>query len=204
MSAITVETLKTAVGLAHARMQTLEEELNAADSKLGDGDTGVMLARVLAKFQETDLGGNADVGAAFQTLARSAAAATGSSLGTLFATALLTIGKKTKGSEAVDWCELSGLLKAALDAMIQRGGASLGDKTVLDALDGVVRAVDGLDDVAPIAGASLDSVRLTLEEFRGKPCKIGRARMFADKSIGIDDPGMLGFARLVEALAKVA
>ncbi|MEO9334706.1 dihydroxyacetone kinase subunit L [Pseudomonas guguanensis] len=202
MSAITVETLQAAIARANARMLTLEEELNAADSKLGDGDTGVMLARVLARFQETDLSNEADVGAALQTLARAAASATGSSLGTLFATALLTIGKKTKGCETVAWSELSVLLQAALDAMINRGGASLGDKTVLDAIEAVVKATDGLHDANQIAASSQKSVQLALDDFRDQPCKIGRARMFAEKSIGIDDPGMLGFARLVEAVSK--
>lgn len=201
MTGITVQTLENAVKTANARMVTLEAELNAADSLLGDGDTGVMLARVLSKFAETDISGNADVGAAFQTLARAAASATGSSLGTLFATALLTIGKASKGTESIEWSQLSDLLKAALDSMIQRGGASLGDKTVLDALSAVALAVEGL--VAPVAilEAASAAASQTLDDFRGRPCKIGRARMFAEKSMGIDDPGMLGFVRLVNALA---
>lgn len=204
MTGITVRTLGHAVGAANARMVTLEGELNAADSQLGDGDTGVMLARVLGRFAETEIEASADLGAAFQSLARAAAAATGSSLGTLFATALLAVGKRTKGTERLPWDQLSPLLQAALEAMIQRGGASLGDKTVLDAVDAVVRATAGLDDVDKISAAASEAANRTLASFKGQPCKIGRARMFAEKSIGIDDPGMLGFTRLVEALAAKA
>jgi uncharacterized protein (TIGR03086 family) len=40
-----------------------------------------------------------------------------------------------------------------------------------------------------------------LERFRDQPNRIGRARMFADASIGLDDPGMLAFARLTTVLA---
>lgn len=201
MTGITVRTLAHAVKAANVRMVTLEGELNAADSLLGDGDTGIMLARVLGRFSETEIEASPDLGAAFQSLARAAAAATGSSLGTLFATALLAIGRRTKGAERVSWNELSPLLQAALDAMIQRGGASLGDKTVLDAVDAVVRATDGLDDPGKISTAASEAANRTLASFKGEPCKIGRAGMFAEKSIGIDDPGMLGFTRLVEALA---
>ena len=32
-----------------------------------------------------------------------------------------------------------------------------------------------------------------LNEFKGKECKIGRARMFAEKSKDLDDPGMFAF-----------
>lgn len=202
MAGISIATLENAVKIVNASMTTLEAELNAADSKLGDGDTGVMLARVLGKFGETDISGSDDLGSAFQTLARAAASATGSSLGTLFATALLTIGKATKGRETAEWSELSALLQAALDAMIQRGGASVGDKTVLDALDAVVKATAGLNAAALIAAEASKAANTTLDAFRDKPCKIGRARMFAEKSMGINDPGMLGFVRLVDALAS--
>lgn len=201
MTGITVSTIRNAVEIANARMATLEEELNSADSQLGDGDTGVMLARVLGKFAETDISTSPDVGGALQTLARAAAASTGSSLGTLFMTALLAIGKKTKGMESVPWSDLSGHLQTALESMIQRGGASLGDKTVLDAIDAVVKATEGVGDQAEIATAASQAADQALSTFQGKPCKIGRARMFAEKSMGIDDPGMLGFVRLVNTLA---
>ena len=40
-----------AVERAHAAMAYLEQDLNEADSKLGDGDTGSMLARVMDASQ---------------------------------------------------------------------------------------------------------------------------------------------------------
>lgn len=201
MAGITVATIAGAIQRADHRMKTLEAELNAADSRLGDGDTGVMLARVIGRFADTGTGDTGDVGMALQTLARAAASATGSSLGTLFATALLAIGKASKGQEDVPWSDLPSWLETALAAMMQRGGASPGDKTVLDVLGAVAKATAGLDDPQAIAAAAVRACGETLEQFRDRPCRIGRARMFAEKSIGMDDPGMLGFARLAEALA---
>ncbi len=43
---ITVLTLLQVVTRSHQRMALLEEQLNAADALLGDGDTGSMPARV--------------------------------------------------------------------------------------------------------------------------------------------------------------
>jgi len=43
-------------------------------------------------------------------------------------------------------------------------------------------------------------VQQTIDDFRDKPCQIGRARIFQDKSIGLDDPGMVAFKRLLEGL----
>ena len=39
-----------------------------------------------------------------------------------------------------------------------------------------------------------------LAEFRQRPSAMGRARMFAEKSVGLDDPGMLGLAEIVRAV----
>jgi dihydroxyacetone kinase len=199
--AIDTAAVQRAVAAAHAGMAELEQELNAADSKLGDGDTGSMLARVLGKLAEADLAAAPDLGAAFMALARAAVSATGSSLGTLLATALMTLAKETKGRDAVAWPELGPLLAKARDAMIARGGAKLGDKTVLDALDALVGAIDGLDQPA-LREAALKAGPAALEQFRELTCQIGRARMFADKSIGIDDPGMLAFVRLTQRIAS--
>ena len=80
-----------------------------------------------------------------------------------------------------------------------RGKASLGDKTVLDALDAAARAADG---VAPEAmfGAVAEGVRAVLGRMRGEAAKVGRARIFAERSAGMDDPGMVALSTMVEGL----
>ena len=194
---ITVQTLRDAVARSDARMERLEDPLNAADALLGDGDTGSMLARVIEKMAATDLTATSDVGAAFNALARATMAATGSSLGTLLATALLTFAKSTKGRSEVPWSELSGLIEQAIEAMKARGGASLGDKTILDALHRIAQSLTGIDEASAAAQAAETGARAALEHFQPLPCKIGRARLFPEKSTGAHDPGMLALHLLL-------
>jgi phosphoenolpyruvate---glycerone phosphotransferase subunit DhaL len=196
----TVDDIARAVARAQERMGGLEQELNEADSRLGDGDTGSMLARVIERMSAADLTQAADVGAALGMLARSTLSATGSSLGTLIATALMTMSRKTKGQTEVAWTDLSGLLAEARDAMIARGGAQLGDKTVLDALDAVASAISGQEEKSAVAVRAQAAAHEALDRFRSQPCRIGRARMFPEKSVGSDDPGMLAFVRLTDAV----
>ncbi|MET0527424.1 MAG: dihydroxyacetone kinase subunit L [Microvirga sp.] len=196
-----VQEIAAAIASVKARMPSLEQDLNAADSQLGDGDTGGMLARVVDRLSEENLSAVDDVGVAVSTLARAAASSTGSSLGTLLATALMTMSRSTKGRAEVPWSELGDLLAAARDAMLARGGAKLGDKTVIDGLDAIANATRGIDDRAGIGQAANASAIEVLARFRDEPCRIGRARMFGDKSCGLDDPGMLALVRLTEAVA---
>lgn len=190
-----------AVRRAHEAMAHLEQVLNEADSKLGDGDTGSMLARVIDSLTRVDLSVQSDLGDAFYGLGLASAASTGSSLGTLLSAALMTVGKKIRGRSEVEWSTVSELLAAARDVMLARGGANLGDKTVLDGLDALATATEGLDNAKAVAAASAKSAVDVLARFRDAPCRIGRARMFAERSVGLDDPGMLALARLTEAVA---
>lgn len=194
---ITVQTLRDAVARSHERMERLEDQLNAADALLGDGDTGSMLARVLEKMAATDLTATSDVGAAFNALARATMSATGSSLGTLLASALLTFAKATQGRGEIPWSELSGLIGQAIEAMKARGGASLGDKTILDALHRIAQSLTGIDEASAAAHAAETGALAALEHFKPLPCKIGRARLFPEKSTGAHDPGMLALHLLL-------
>jgi dihydroxyacetone kinase-like protein len=101
----------------------------------------------------------------------------------------------------VPWSEVPALLDGALAAMIARGKASLGDKTVLDPLNAAIRAIEGMDDPAKMLAAATAAVDATLEAMRGEPAKIGRARIFADRSIGLDDPGQVAFREILRGLA---
>ena len=195
---ITVQTLRDAVARSQARVVRLEDPLNAADALLGDGDTGSMLARVIEKMAATDLSATSDVGAAFTALARATMSATGSSLGTLLATALLTFAKSTKGRSEIPWIELPSLIEQAIEVMRTRGGASLGDKTILDGLHSIAQSLRGITDAATAANVAETGARTALEHFKPLPCKIGRARLFPEKSTGSHDPGMLALALLLE------
>ena len=198
---IASSSLARAVAAANRAMVDLEQQLNEADAKLGDGDTGGMLARVLSRMADVDTDNAPDIGAALTHLAKAATMATGSSLGTLFATGLLAIGRQLRGRASIDVSELSPLIELARDAMMARGGAALGDKTVLDSLSAItvaLRDANVADDAAKLAS---DAAERALIEFRQKPNRIGRARMFGDQTIGIDDPGMLAIAELTKALA---
>lgn len=199
---ITVSTIALAVARANEAMARLEQVLNEADAKLGDGDTGGMLARVIGKMAEVDLSTTSDVGEALIKLAKAAMLATGSSLGTLLATGLMAAGRETKGRETISVENLSALVASARDAMIARGGASLGDKTVLDSLDAIAQALKGTDTLADAAAASTKAATGALDSFRARPNRIGRARMFGDQTVGVDDPGMLAVKELTAALAR--
>ena len=179
-------------------LESSAEELNGLDAQLGDGDLGVTMVRGSRQLLEIREELPDDWGMALLKCAQAFTKTSGSSYGTILATGLMAMAKQKKGQAEMDAAEWAGLLKLALEAMQQRGKAELGQKTVLDPLSAAQKKLES----APEASLPdlIGVVQQTIDDFRDKPCQIGRARIFQDKSIGLDDPGMVAFKRLLEGL----
>ncbi|MEN8950835.1 dihydroxyacetone kinase subunit L [Planktotalea arctica] len=195
---ITNNTLKLAIEQIAAQIDPIGEEMNHLDGQLGDGDLGVTLVNGFKNLAGIKDDLPDDLGRALFAMAKSVTAVSGSSFGTLLATALMASGKQVKDRSSVDWPELPALLQAAQDAMIARGGANLGDKTMLDTMDSLIKALDGLQSPDEMLTAAQSAAKEALDTFRDQPNKIGRARVYAEKSIGLDDPGMMAISRMID------
>lgn len=176
------------------------DELNTLDGQLGDGDLGVTMNRASSGVRDVLDGLPDDLGQAFMACAQAVNKAASSSFGTLTATGLMAVAKATRGKTGIPWAEVPALIRQAREKMMERGRSNLGDKTVLDALEAVATAAEGLDDPAAMLAAADAATGATLDAFRDKPNQIGRARIWAEKSVGLDDPGMVAFKRVLEVL----
>jgi dihydroxyacetone kinase-like protein len=199
---LTVETLRQAITRLTAAMERDFESLNAADGALGDGDLGVTMTRGMRAITDLSPSLPDDLGQALLACAQAFTKTSGSSYGTLMATGLMAIAKTLRGKVSVEVADLPALVAGARDAMQARGKAELGGKTVLDSLDAVARATATLRDADAMADAAALAVRQAQDEMRGKIATIGRARIFGEKTIGMDDPGMLAMTAIITAIAN--
>jgi dihydroxyacetone kinase-like protein len=102
--------------------------------------------------------------------------------------------------------QLVEVLAAALDSVKDLGTASLGDKTMVDALEPAVNALrDRLGDGVALevaldeaAGAAEAGMRATIPMQARK----GRASYLGERSVGHQDPGATSTALIVRALQK--
>jgi len=196
----TTRNLHDALTRIAAKMESCADELNALDGQLGDGDLGVTMVRgaraIVAELPNLP----DDVGMALLKCAQAFTKLSGSTYGTLLATGLMSAAKATKGRTEVPWSEVSKLLAGALNAMGQRSGGKLGEKTVLDAVESVRAATEGLDEPSALLAAANSAVAASIAQFRDQPARQGRARIFGEKTVGKDDPGMVAFQRIIEGL----
>lgn len=184
-------------------LEAAAPELNALDGRLGDGDLGTTLSKCAANVRELLAAPPASLEATLKACAQACARASGSSFGTLLAVGFLTATKTVGPREALDRDALVEVLAAVRQALSQRGGAALGDKTMLDsiaAITGALQACNPHAGAQALKDAAVRAAAGALDVYRQLPNRIGRARMFADRSIGLDDPGMVAVRRMAQAL----
>jgi phosphoenolpyruvate---glycerone phosphotransferase subunit DhaL len=198
---LAVGDLRAAIERLTAAMERAFDALNSADGALGDGDLGVTMTRGMRAISDLAPSLPEDLGQALLACAQGFTKTSGSSYGTLMATGLMAMAKALRGRSTVEAAEISGLIAAARDAMQARGKAELGGKTVLDSLDAMAKATAGLETPSEVAAAAADSAAEAQIAMRGKIATIGRARIFGEKTIGMDDPGMMAMTAIAAAIA---
>ena len=198
---LTVIDLRAAITRLTVAMEREFDALNAADGALGDGDLGVTLTRGMRAISDLSQGLPDDLGQALLACAQAFTKTSGSSYGTLMATGLMAMAKTLRGRTEVAPSEVSALIAGARDAMQARGKADLGGKTVLDSLDAMAKATAGLTDPNAVAEAAATAAVAAQAQMKGRIATIGRARIFSEKTIGMDDPGMLAMTAIAQAMA---
>jgi dihydroxyacetone kinase-like protein len=190
-----------AQGLAgmQARCAEIRDALNAADRQLGDGDTGMTVAAIVTACHAAAAQLPVDIGSALVQLGREASRASGSSLAAVLAMGLSAAGRCARGKVSAGREDVLGMLQAAARVIMERSGASPGDKTVLDSL---LRIEQDIEAAAPGAGllrTALAGASAALDDFRTRASRLGRARMYGARSAGLDDPGMKAVVLLLAA-----
>ena len=171
------------------------DEFNAADGKIGDGDLGIT---ILNGFEEINNNINKfsdDMGANFMICSQAFVKKSGSSFGTLIAFSFMNISKSLKGKKECNHEDIISIFEIALKTIQERGKTKLGDKTIADSLDLIIKK---LKDNKNYPEVFKSATKQALENFKGKKILIGRARMFEDKTKNLDDPGMLALNKLSE------
>ncbi|MDO5882976.1 dihydroxyacetone kinase subunit DhaL [Ligilactobacillus animalis] len=188
---LTVETLTTWMNDFEAKIAAKKAYLSDLDTPIGDGDHGNNMARGMRAVTEALATKNpADLTTGLKLVAMSLISKVGGAAGPLYGTAFLEMAKKSNTT-----AELSELLEAVVLGIKQRGGAELGDKTMVDVWEVVV---------PEYAAGQLTSEKIAqaVEATKELVAKRGRASYLGERSVGHLDPGAVSSGYLFEALLE--
>ncbi len=171
------------------------DDFNSADGKIGDGDLGVTILHGLEEVNNNINKFSEDMGANFMICSQAFVKKSGSSFGTLIAFSFMNISKNLKGKTECNHDDIIIIFETALKTILERGKANLGDKTIADSLNLIIKNLRDNNNYSDIFKSA---TKEALENFKGKKIKIGRARMFEDKTKNLDDPGMFALNKLTQ------
>ncbi len=180
------------------------------DSIVGDGDFGFSLRNGWEVVQ-SDLAtfDHASTGSVLKKVGVTLAGKVGGVSGPIWGTAFLRAGATAGDRTDLTTDDVIAILRAAIAGVMARGGASLGEKTLLDAL---VPATDSLEasfadpataadhGVAAIQAAADVAVKAA-EETKGMLAMRGRAAYTGERSIGSVDAGATAIGVILQAIA---
>jgi dihydroxyacetone kinase-like protein len=175
------------------------ERLTELDSAIGDADHGSNLQRgfraVTATLEKEE---PATPGAVLTLAGRQLISTVGGASGPLYGTLLRRTGKALGEAAEVSVEQLAAALGSGVEGVKQLGGAVVGDKTMIDALEPAVAALEGGFAAARAAAEQGAEATTPLQ------ARKGRASYLGARSIGHQDPGATSSALLIAALEAAA
>ena len=185
--------------------------LSKLDTEIGDGDHGVGLAAgfksfadKLAEFGSADIGGLLKKGG-FE-LIKTVGGASGAIFGTLFTGQALYYDANLKGKDSLTLGEFTNMLTEALCQIKKRGSAQVGEKTMVDAFEPAVAALQDAVKGGLAFGQAFKQAAAKAREGAESTMKMvatkGRAKNLGERSLGFIDPGSMSTTLILESMAE--
>ena len=183
-----------------------EEFLTEIDNKIGDGDHGIGMAVGFKGVKESLAGQDfLCVNEVFHNIGMTMLCVMGGASGVLFGTVFISgiVGYQEK--EEFELVDFGNVFVKSLAMLKKRGKAQIGDKTMIDALEPAVLALEkaglaGADIKTGFASAA-EAARRGMEFTKTCQARFGRAKYYGEKAIGLQDAGATSVYLIFDAMA---
>lgn len=166
--------------------------LTEVDSAIGDGDHGIGMEKGMRKAKqklEQQEAGN-DVYVLFRDMGKAMLMSMGGASGVIFGSMFLAGAKEETPANTLSTKRITALFEKSLEAIRERGKASVGDKTMVDALAPAVQAMkaDQGTCMEDLLYKGAEAAKKGMESTRNFEAKFGRAKT-QGTTIGCQDAG---------------
>lgn len=191
------------------RMNDERDYLAELDGAIGDADHGTAMAEgfsAAAVALTHDAADHPSLRVALTGAARSFLNAVGATTGPLYASGLTRAGLAMPDEPRVEFDRIADILLGISEGIEERGKASPGDKTMLDAWLPAAHAIrDARQAGEPLAAVmerAATAAQEGAEATRGMVAAKGRAARLGARTIGHLDPGAVSAAALIDAMRE--
>lgn len=177
------------------------------DSVAGDGDFGTSLAKgfsaIRSSWDSLDMG---DIGAFTKDCSLILMEKCGGASGPIWGNAFLNAAKYSKGKASLNLKEIDCFFHSMIEGVQKVGKASLGDKTLLDALIPFEESLKSSAESGETIEEAFEKAVIKAEEGAESTKEIvatkGRARYLGDRSLGTYDAGAKAIAVILSSIKR--
>ena len=171
---------------ACAAVTAAEAELTEIDSKFGDADHGLTMAKIAGAISEAVDAAEGGIQSMLDDAAMAVMTLNGGSAVPLWNTWLDGLKEEAPEGEEIDVAGLKSIFAKALEELEDMSGAKVGDKTMMDALIPASEAVAAYtgDSADELFDAAAQAAAQGAEATKQYVSKFGRAKSYGTKTIG--------------------
>ena len=177
------------------------------DSAAGDGDFGMSIAKgfriVLKEIDGID---TSSISTFIRGCAMIIMEHCGGASGPIWGSAFMAASRSVKGKEVLEVADIAQMFNDAALGIQKRGGAQLGDKTLLDALIPVAESLKkAAEDGKELAAAFADATKAAedgAEYTKTIVARKGRATYLGERSLNYPDAGAMAIGVLFKELTQ--
>lgn len=204
MKEITIEQTTDMILAACQAIIENKPYLTEVDSKIGDGDHGIGMAGGMEKASAAlrEKRPFPDVNTVFKTTGMSMLNSMGGASGVIFGSMFLGGVKGLSPIYALDCSSFTRICRGSLEAIKARGKASVGDKTMVDALEPAVIAMENAQqqDLLSLLDIAAKAAAEGVENTKKYMAKFGRAKSLMERAIGYQDAGATSVSIIFAAM----
>lgn len=167
--------------------------LTEIDSAIGDGDHGIGMAGGMQKAKDKlmKLDPNGNVYSVFETAGKAMLMSMGGASGVIFGSLYLAGAKGMEAKAELHAADLAAMERKSLMAIKERGKAEVGDKTMVDALEPAVLAMEANKEktLLEMLKAAEEAAKQGVENTKDYVAKFGRAKSLMERAVGHQDAG---------------
>lgn len=204
---VTSKDLLKVLGAMAGTIAGHKDYLTELDAAIGDADHGINMDRgfaaVAARLPSLD---GACCGTVLKTAGMTLLSTVGGASGPLYGTAFMYAGNVLAGMADFGAAEAARSVEAAIQGIVKRGSAVVGDKTMLDTMQPVAEymateaflgadSLEAMAEVLRLAEAGMNSTEMLT-------ARRGRASFLKERSAGHLDPGAVSSYLLIGSAVR--
>lgn len=189
---------------ACAAVTAAEAELTEIDSKFGDADHGLTMAKIAGAISEAVDAAEGGIQSMLDDAAMAVMTLNGGSAVPLWNTWLDGMQEAAPEGEEIDVAGLQAMFAQGFAALDDISGAKVGDKTMMDALIPASQAIAAYtgSDEEELFNLAAQAAQAGAEATKQFTAKFGRAKSYGEQTIGTPDAGATSMSLFFQGLAQ--